>query len=574
MSGAAPTNTVARERFARTGDKRIGTGACILGGLRHGAPMRFLLLPLAALALAAAGPIDPARIKADVRVLASDAFEGRGPGERGEAATIAFLPRQMAAAGLQPGGENGSWYQKVPLVRLDTLPGATAAIEAGGRTHVLRDGPDIDINPTNAGETRIAGAPLVFAGWGAPDPARGWDAFGGVDVRGKVVVMLAGDPDLEGGRDLGFGGRALVYAGRGGTKTAAAARAGAAGVLFIHEEAAYSWPYAQVGNSIRVPSFAYAPLKPNPLRFSGIVRGEAILPVLARLGLTLPELKTRARSAAFRAFPLPATFSVQATNRATPVVSHNVLGVLKGAERPDEYVLYGAHWDANGHNGPDARGDAIRNGAVDNATGTAELLEVARAFAKGRRPARSVLFAAWTSEEKGLLGANAYVQNPLYPLARTAAVINLDPHVVLPAARNLELIGPGQSELEALLVQAAREQGLRVDPEPNPEAGWYFRSDHFPFAEKGVPALAFRAGRDLKAGGVSAGQRLVSAYNARCYHQPCDAFDPRWTFAGTAQEALAAFRVGQMVANARSWPGWLPGAPYAAARAATAAERR
>ncbi|UUR07096.1 M28 family peptidase [Sphingomonas glaciei] len=536
--------------------------------------MRILLLPLAALALTAAGPIDPARIKADVRTLSSDAFDGRGPGEKGEAATIAFLARQMAAAGLAPGGENGGWLQKVPLVRLDTLPGGSATLRAAGQASVLRDGPDMDINPTNARVTDVRDAPLVFAGWGAPDPARGWDAFQGVDVRGKVVVMLAGDPDFEGGKDLGFGGRALVVGGRGGTKTAAAAKAGALGVLFIHETAAYSWPYAQAGDSIRVPSFSYAPLKPNPLQFSGIVRGPAILPVLARLGLTLPALKQRARSAEFRAFPLEATVSVSATNRAREVVSHNVVGVLRGAARPNEFVLYGAHWDANGHNGPDRTGDTIRNGAVDNATGTAELLEVARAFAAGRRPARSVVFAAWTAEEKGLLGAEWYAQHPLYPLGKTAAVINLDPHVVLPAARNLELIGPGQTDLEALLVAAAREQGLRVDPEPSPEAGWYFRSDHYPFAQRGVPALAFRAGRDLKVGGVRAGQRIVGAYNERCYHQPCDEFAPGWDFAGTSQEALAAYRVGQMVADSEAWPNWNPGSGFATARAASAGDRR
>ena len=536
--------------------------------------MRIVLLPLAALILTAAGPIDPARIKADVRTLSSDAFAGRGPGEKGEVATIAYLAEQMAAAGLAPGGEDGGWFQRVPLVRLDTAPGGTATIRAGGQSTVLRDGPDLDINPTNAGVTSLSNVPLVFAGWGASDPARGWDAFEGVDVKGKVVVMLAGDPDLEGGKDLGFGGRALVFGGRGGTKAAAAAKAGAAGVLFIHETAAYSWPYSQAGDSIRVPSFAYAPLKPNPLQFSGIVRGSAILPILARMGLTLPALKQKARSASFRAFPLEATVSVSATNSAQEVVSHNVVGILRGAERPNEFLLYGAHWDANGHNGPDRSGDAIRNGAVDNATGTAELLEVARTFAAGRRPSRSIVFAAWTAEEKGLLGAEYYAQHPLYPLARTAAVINLDPHVVLPAARNLELIGPGQTDLESLLVKAAREQGLRVDPEPSPEAGWYFRSDHFPFAQRGVPALAFRAGRDLKVGGRKAGQKVVSAYNARCYHQPCDEFSASWTFEGTAQEALAAYRVGQMVADGVDWPAWLPGSPYAAVRQLSDGERR
>jgi len=540
--------------------------------------MRSLLLaPALFLTLSAAttAPVDPLRIKEDVRMLSSDGFEGRGPGEAGEQKAIAYIARQMAAAGLQPAGDHGGWYQAIDFVRLDTLPGGRVTVRGRGMAAtVWRDGPDLDINPTNPGRTHLEKLPLVFGGWGAPDPARGWDAFQGVDVRGKVVVLLANDPDFEAGRDLGFGGRALSFGGRGGTKAAVAAKAGAAGVLFIHEEAAYSWPYTQVSGSIRVPAFAYAPLKPNSLLFSGIVRGGAILPVLGRMGLTLPALKQRARSPAFRAFALPGTVSVDATNRATNVTSHNVVGMVRGTARPDDYVLYGAHWDANGHNGPDARGDSIRNGAIDNATGTSEMLEVARAFGRGPRPQRSVVFAAWTSEEKGLLGAEYFASHPLIPLARTAAVINLDPHVALPAARNLELIGPGQSELEALLAAAAREQGLRVDPEPSPEAGWYFRSDHFPFAQRGVPVLAFRGGRDLKLGGTAAGRRIVGAYNQHCYHQPCDQFDPRWTFAGSAQEALAAYRVGRMVADSDRWPGWLAGAPYAAKRAESAAERR
>jgi Zn-dependent M28 family amino/carboxypeptidase len=297
--------------------------------------------------------------------------------------------------------------------------------------------------------------------------------------------------------------------------------------------------------------------------------------MLRKLGLSLPALKARARNPRFRAFELPrASVSVDGENRATPFVSHNVIGRLRGSARPDEYLLYGAHWDANGHNGPDASGDAIRNGAVDNATGTAELIEVARAFAVAKRPRRSVLFAAWTSEEKGLLGAEYYAGHPLYPLAKTAAVINLDPHVVLPASRTLELIGPGQTDLEAELRRAAAMGGQRVIAEPGPEAGWYYRSDHYPFAQRGVPALAFRAGRDLVRGGNAAGEPTVAAYNRNCYHQPCDEFDPRWSFAGTAQEATAAFRVGQAVANGEGWPRWLAGSEFAVTRRESDGERR
>jgi Zn-dependent M28 family amino/carboxypeptidase len=219
-------------------------------------------------------------------------------------------------------------------------------------------------------------------------------------------------------------------------------------------------------------------------------------------------------------------------------------------------VIYGAHWDANGTNAADETGDAVRNGAIDNGIGTAELVAVARAFGKGPRPRRTVLFAAWTAEEKGLLGAERYAANPAIPLAKTVAVINLDPHVALPTARTIELIGGGRTTLEGDLARAASVEGLHVVAEPNPEAGWYFRSDHYPFARRGVPAIAFRIGRDVANGGVAAGSRIIDAYNARCYHQPCDEFDPNWSALGAAQEARVAYRLGRALADGTAWPGW------------------
>ena len=537
------------------------------------------ILPLAAVVLVAAAPapnpISADRIKGDVRTLSSDAFAGRGPGEKGEGATVDFIARSFAKAGLEPGGDGGKWTQDVPLVRLDRLPGARLSVRIAGRTQALRLATDSTLSLRNAGRFELSDAPLVFAGWGIVDPARGWDAYQGVDMRGKVAVLLANDPDMEAGLDLGFGGRALAFPGRSGAKVAAAAKAGAVGVLFIHEEAAFSWPFAQAASGDALPSFSFAPLAQSNLGFSAIVRREVAVAMLRQLGHSLPDLKMRARNPSFRAFSLNgSSVSVDGANRATPLISRNVIGKLRGSDRPDEYLLYGAHWDANGHNGPDPRGDHVRNGAVDNATGTAELIEVARAFASSKRPRRSVIFAAWTAEEKGLLGAEYYVTHPLYPLARTAAVINLDPHVVLPASRSLELIGPGQVDLEAELRRAAAIGGQQVIPEPNPEAGWYFRSDHYPFVQRGVPALAFRAGRDLIRGGNAAGDRIAAAYNQQCYHQPCDQFDPRWTFAGTAQEATAAYRVGQSVANSALWPQWLTGSEYASIRRESERERR
>ena len=532
-------------------------------------------LPLVFAAATAVAPIVSAeRIREDVRVLASDEFAGRGPGEAGEDRTVEYLSKAFAAAGLEPGGVDGLWSQPVHLVRLDRQSGARLSLTVDGQTQSLTPGDNATLVLRNAGRTEVEDAPVVFGGYGVVDSSRGWDPYRGVDLSGKIVVVLANDPDFEAGHDLGFEGRRMVLAGRIGSKFEAASRAGALGVLVIHEDAAASYPFMQVGSGDALPAFVLAPLKPSPMQFTGWLRRDVATDLLARTSLELDSLKRSAREPSFSAFAIErATVSASADVRATEFTSHNVLARIKGSPRPDEYVIYGAHWDANGRNGPDGKGDEIRNGAVDNATGTAEMLELARAFAKGPRPARTMVFAAWTAEEKGLLGAEAYAANPIYPLAKTAAVINLDPHVVLPAARNIELIGGGRTELELRLAESAAKVGLRVTLEPNPEAGWYFRSDHFPFAKRGVPVIAFRAGRDLVEGGTAAGSIIVESYNAHDYHQTTDEFDPAWTFAGTVQEATVAYELGRTLANEGTWPGWYPGVEYGAVRAASEAER-
>ncbi len=517
------------------------------------APMLALLL--AAPATAAPFAFSAQRIAADTAALASDDFAGRGPGEAGEAYTLAYLARQFRAAGLEPAGPGGSWLQEVPLIRMERQPGATLSITS-------RDGPlpiSLGRNATLAlrqpGETRMADVPIVFAGFGVVD--QGFDPYAGVDVAGRVVLLLAGDPDGEAGADLGFGGRALAYRGRLGVKIAAAAKAGAVGVIVLHEDFPASYPLAQLTGTELVPQMVPAGTGfGGPLRFASWVEGAVAARLLAAIGLDLASAKAAARKPGFRSLPLPATVSASGTLTATPFISHNVIGRLPGTSRPDEALLYGAHWDANGQGVADAAGDAIRNGAIDNATGTAELIEVARAFAAGPRPERTILFAAWTAEEKGLLGADYYAAYPVVPLGKTVAVINLDPHVQLPRTQSLEVIGAGRTSLEDDLAAAARAMGLVTVPEPNPEAGWYFRSDHFPFVQRGVPALAFRAGRDIAAGGTAAGQALIDRYNQCCYHQPCDQIGPGFSFEAAAQEAEAAWRVGLEVANRWQRPGW------------------
>ena len=521
--------------------------------------MRTLILSaivLAAPAASAPFTFSAARISDDVKSLASDAFAGRGPGEIGEAQTLAFLAARFQAAGLVPAGPNGSWLQPVPLVRLDRAPGASLSMKLNGTALPVTLGSNATLALRLPGAMQVTDVPIVFGGFGVV--ANGHDPYAGVDVAGKIVLLLAGDPDGEGGADLGFEGRRLVLAGRVGSKIAAAARAGAAGVLVLHEDFAASYPMAQLVGTERVPQMVPGATQfGGPLRFSSWIETSLGTRLLAGIGLDLASAKAAARSADFRARALPATASASGRLTATPITSFNVVGKLEGAAKPDEAVLFGAHWDANGEGVPDAAGDAIRNGAIDNATGTAELIEVARAFAAGSRPQRSIIFAAWTAEEKGLLGADFYAQHPVVPLASTVAVINLDPHVQLPRTRNLELIGGGRTTLESDLAEAAKAMGLVVANEPNPEAGWYFRSDHFPFAARGVPAIAFRAGRDLVNGGSAAGQALIDDYNLRCYHQPCDQVGAGYSFEAAAQEAEAAWRVGLTVANRPARPGWI-----------------
>jgi Zn-dependent M28 family amino/carboxypeptidase len=374
-----------------------------------------------------------------------------------------------------------------------------------------------------------------------------------------------------------FGGRALVFAGRFGAKVAAAQRHGAAAVLVIHETAAASYPWSQVGNGDPLPGFGLVPADPKAPGFglTGWLHRDAAAGLFRRAGMDFEQMKRAAREKSFRAVPIGnATLSARLTMKATQVASRNVIGRLKGRTRPEETILYGAHWDANGIGPADARGDTIRNGAVDNATGTATMLEIARAFGKGKRPERSILFIGYTAEEKGLLGAEYYAAKPLYPLETTAAVLNLDPHVAFGKARSLDLIGGGRTELERDLARVAARHRLRIDEERSPEAGWYFRSDHFAFAKKGVPALAFRAGRDLVKGGMAAGNAAIEAYNNERYHQPSDEYDARLDMGGAAQEGQVAYEIGRELANSRRWPSWNEGVEYKKIRDVSATARR
>lgn len=522
--------------------------------------------------------ISPERMAAHVRTLSSDAFEGRGPATAGETKTVAYLTEQFRAAGLQPGGRGGSWTQDVPLIQSDIVGTPTLAFTVGGQRQSLTQGEQVAIRSSlqNRDRVTIQNAPLVFIGYGVKAPERNWDDLKGVDLKGKVAVVLVNDPDFETGQGE-FGGKAMTYYGRWTYKYEEAARQGAAGILIVHETEPASYGWATVKNSNTNTMFDVVRADPAgshpPLE--GWMQRDVAVDLFRRAGQDFEALKRQARSRDFRPVQLgDATFSADYAVRQTRIASKNVVARLPGRTRPKETVLYTAHWDHLGVGAPDATGDRIYNGAVDNATGLAAVLEIARAFAQGPRPERSLVFLAVTVEEKGLLGSEYYAGNPLYPLATTAAGINIDALTPLGPAKDMLVIGYGQSDLEDRIAAVLAETGRVIRPDQAPEAGYFYRSDHFPLAKRGVPMLYVDSGSDLVVGGVAASKTVEDAYRRDKYHQPADEFDENWNFLGMVQDAAVLHRVGLEVANSRAWPNYRATSEFRPERDKTASARR
>ncbi|HEY0012713.1 MAG TPA: M28 family metallopeptidase [Allosphingosinicella sp.] len=532
---------------------------------------------------AAAAEVDAARLSEHTRILASDAYGGRAMGTDGEERTVRYIIEQFAAAGLEPGGENGGWTQAVPLVRTRVSPEARFSIAQAGETVPLRFPEDVYMTTVRSVEAaRIAAAPMVFVGYGVSAPERGWDDFRGVDLTGKVAVFLVNDPDFEAApgepaHDR-FGGQAMTYYGRWSYKFEEAARRGAVAALVVHETegAGYGWNVVQSPGgenyNIVLPEGAQ-----QPVLLQGWIQRPAAEALFRRAGLDFERVRREARSGSFRPVDLRATFTAETSIDLARIMSRNVIGKLTGRTRANESVMFAGHWDSFGMGPPDAEGRRMRPGAVDDAIGIAGLIELGRVFAAGPRPERTMVFAAWTAEERGLLGAEHYSQNPLYPLETTAANLTMDVLQTAGAARDVVLIGRGQSEMEDLMAEAAAAQGRTVTPESHPERGLFFRADHFALARRGVPPLlimALAGGNDLLEGGRQAGERWVSDYTTNCYHQPCDAWSADWDLAGALQDVNLIRAIGWRLADSRAWPAWREGSEFAAVRARTAAARR
>ncbi|MEP7042526.1 MAG: M28 family metallopeptidase [Dokdonella sp.] len=526
---------------------------------------------------------DAARIADTVQVLSSDFFEGRAPGTPGEERTVGYLIGRFQSLGLAPGGKDGSWLQAAPLLHTRLGEPKTLAVTIGGIAQPWQRGKQVYLSTIRPDDRALIDrAPLVFVGYGVSAPERQWDDFKGVDLKGKVAVILVNDPDFEATKDEPvsgrFGGKTMTYYGRWTYKYEEASRRGAIGALIVHDTpgAGYGWnvvtsPQGENYDIVRAPD------RLTCLALQGWITGETAVKLFADAGQDFAAQRKAARRADFHPLLLKgATFSADIPVVHEVVESHNVLAKIAGSERPDEVVFYGAHWDAYGKGPPDAHGNTIRRGANDDGIGVAGLLEIARLFKALSPPKRSVVFGVWTAEERGLLGSEAYALDPVYPMDKTVANLTIDILQTAGKARDVILVGAGQDTLEDDLARAARAQGRVVTAESLPERGLFYRADHFSFAKHGVPVLllmGIAGASDLVDGGRAAGQKWVDDYTGQCYHQPCDAYGPQWSLDGVVEDIGLMAAIGHELADSSRWPEWKAGSEFKALREKTAAAR-
>ncbi|MBB1308383.1 M28 family peptidase [Pseudoalteromonas sp. SR41-8] len=498
--------------------------------------------------------INAQQLAEHVKVLASDEFGGRAPSSKGEELTLAYLTEEFKKLGYQP-GNGDSFLQEVPLVSLEADPNMVLTI--GGKDYQYKK--DMVMGSSRISERQsIKDSELVFVGYGVNAPEYNWNDYAGLDVKGKTVVILVNDPGFATKDPALFTGDAMTYYGRWTYKYEEASRQGAAGAIIVHETAPASYPWSVVENSWSGEQFGFQKENNNMDRVAveGWVTTEVANELFTKAGLDFASAKANAAKGAYHVDMGDLTASVAVKNTIKKSISYNFIATLPGSEKPDEHIIYSAHWD---HLGTDKnrKGDQIYNGAHDNATGTAGLIEVAEAFASlPKHPSRSMTFLAVTAEEQGLLGSKYYAAHPVIAANKTVANINMDSLNLLGKVKDISVVGIGKSEMDSLLAQAANAQGRTVSGDPKPSSGGYYRSDHFAFANMGIPAMYAGGGSEALDEDTANYRKRMSLVLRGCYHQPCDRYRDEWDLSGAVQDLQLFYQVGFDISEQPQWPKW------------------
>ena len=516
--------------------------------------------------------INAQEIDAHLRFLASDLLEGRAPATRGGRIAEEYIATELQAFGVKPGVGDSSYFQRVPIDVVKADPATIRVVASGKANANLRFTDDVVVWPGSATDASNARGELVFVGYGAVAPEYKWDDFKNTDVRGKILLVLVNDPPAPASEPNLFGGKAMTYYGRWTYKYEEAERRGAAGMLIVHTTgpAGYPWHVVVNSNSTEHRLLLRDPKAPPPSGVRGWITDSAATALLAQAGLNMGQLRQQAESRDFR--PVSTGISIDASmkNSLQHMSANNVIGVVRGIDPKvrDEYVAYSAHWDHFGI-GPVVNGDSIYNGAVDNASGVATVLAIAHAAAEGIKPRRSQLFIFVTAEESGLLGSAYFGEHPTVPASKIIAALNMDVVNVNGRVRDLNVMGDNKSSLGPTLAQMVRAQGIRLSPDAHPEAGHFYRSDHFSFAKVGIPAISIGPGVDYVGKPAGWGQKQAEDWTEHNYHQPSDEYRSDWDLTGAAQLGEIVYRLGVALGNAERVPTWNADAEFKAMRDAS-----
>src|SRR3954466_13951446 len=532
------------------------------------------LLPASHVSGQAGSPaaITPEEIDAHLRFLASDLLEGRAPATRGGRLTEQYLATQLQTFGVRPGVGDTSYFQRVPIDVVKADPKTIKVTASGKASANLRFTDDVVVWPGSATESSSAQGELVFVGYGALSPEYKWDDFKGTDVKGKILLVLVNDPPAPASEPNLFGGKAMTYYGRWTYKYEEAERRGAAGMLIVHTTgpAGYPWQVVVSSNSTEHRLLPRDPSLPAPIGVRGWITDSAATALLAQAGLSMATLRKQAESRSFRPVPTGIVIDASMNNSLAHMSANNIVGVVRGIDPKvrDEYVAYSAHWDHFGI-GPAVNGDSIYNGAVDNASGVASVLTIAHAAAEGVKPRRSQLFVFVTAEEAGLLGSEYFGEHPTVPASKIVAALNMDVVNVNGRVRDLNVMGDNKSSLGPALADLVASQGIHLSPDAHPEAGHFYRSDHFSFAKAGIPAVSIGGGDDYVGRPASWGLQQAEDYTAHRYHQPSDEYRSDFDMSGAAQLAQIVYRLGTTIGNSRTVPTWNADAEFKALRDAS-----